>query len=73
MLRSYLLTIYSVLKSLLEGNWIKETSIIIYEHCSSLSLETSDHWVIYALVEKGSIANTDAKTAVHHRKLGTSY
>ncbi len=36
-------------------------------------LETSDHWVIYALVEKGSIANADAKTAVHHRKLGTSY
>ena len=36
-------------------------------------LETTDHWIIYAVVEKGSIANPDAKTAVHHRKVGTSY
>ncbi|WP_269622109.1 diflavin flavoprotein [Prochlorococcus marinus] len=36
-------------------------------------LETSDHWVIYALVEHGNISNTEAKTAVHHRKVGTSY
>ena len=36
-------------------------------------LETNDHWIIYALVEYGSIANAGAKTAVHHRKVGTSY
>ncbi len=36
-------------------------------------LETSDHWIIYAVIERGSIANADAKTAVHHRKVGTSY
>ena len=36
-------------------------------------LETTDHWITYALVEHGNISNTDAKTAVHHRKVGTSY
>ncbi len=36
-------------------------------------LETTDHWITYALVENGKISNLDAKTAVHHRKVGTSY
>ncbi|AAP99091.1 MULTISPECIES: diflavin flavoprotein [Prochlorococcus] len=36
-------------------------------------LETTDHWIIYALVEHGNISNTETKTAVHHRKVGTSY
>ncbi len=36
-------------------------------------METNDHWIIYASVEHGNVANTDSKTAVHHRKVGTSY
>ncbi len=36
-------------------------------------LETTDHWITYALVEHGNISNINAKTAVHHRKVGTSY
>ncbi len=36
-------------------------------------LETPDHWIIYALVAGGNIANADAKTAVHHRKVGNTY
>ena len=36
-------------------------------------LETTDHWIIYALVEHGNVANVEAKTAIHHRKVGTSY
>ena len=36
-------------------------------------LETPDHWIIYALVEEGNVANAEGKTAVHHRKVGSNY
>lgn len=36
-------------------------------------LEGPDHWIIYALVEQGNVADTDAATAVHHRKVGNHY
>ena len=36
-------------------------------------LETSDHWIIYALVEEGRISDSEAKTAVHHRRVGSNY
>ena len=36
-------------------------------------LEGPDHWIIYAEVEEGNVADTDANTAVHHRKVGNHY
>ncbi|WP_320666656.1 diflavin flavoprotein [Prochlorococcus sp. MIT 1307] len=36
-------------------------------------LEGPDHWIIYAIVEEGSVADTEANTAVHHRKVGNHY
>ncbi len=36
-------------------------------------LETTDHWIIYSLVEKGNLSNTQGKTAVHHRRVGSNY
>ena len=36
-------------------------------------LESPDHWIIYALVEQGNVANAEAKTAVHHRRVGSNY
>ena len=36
-------------------------------------LEGPDHWIIYALVEQGNVADTEAATAVHHRKVGNHY
>ena len=36
-------------------------------------LETPDHWVLYALVEEGNVADASALTAVHHRKVGNHY
>ncbi len=36
-------------------------------------LETPDHWIIYAIVEEGNVANAEAKTAVHHRRVGSNY
>jgi flavorubredoxin/flavin reductase (DIM6/NTAB) family NADH-FMN oxidoreductase RutF len=36
-------------------------------------LEGPDHWIIYATVEEGNVSDTDASTAVHHRKVGNHY
>jgi flavin reductase (DIM6/NTAB) family NADH-FMN oxidoreductase RutF len=36
-------------------------------------METADHWIIYAVVEQGKVADTEATTAVHHRKVGNHY
>ncbi len=36
-------------------------------------MEGPDHWIIYAEVEEGNVADTEATTAVHHRKVGNHY
>lgn len=36
-------------------------------------MEGPDHWIIYAVVEQGNVADADAVTAVHHRKVGNHY
>ena len=36
-------------------------------------LEGPDHWIIYAVVEQGNVADAEASTAVHHRKVGNHY
>jgi len=36
-------------------------------------LEGPDHWIIYAEVEEGNVSDTEASTAVHHRKVGNHY
>ena len=36
-------------------------------------LEAPDHWIIYAVVEQGNVADAEAATAVHHRKVGNHY
>ena len=36
-------------------------------------MEGPDHWIIYAVVEEGNVADASASTAVHHRKVGNHY
>jgi flavorubredoxin/flavin reductase (DIM6/NTAB) family NADH-FMN oxidoreductase RutF len=36
-------------------------------------MECGDHWVIYAIVEKGKVLQSEGVTAVHHRKSGSNY
>ncbi|TWB89282.1 flavorubredoxin [Synechococcus sp. Ace-Pa] len=36
-------------------------------------METPDHWIIYAEVEEGTVADAEGSTAVHHRKVGNHY
>ncbi|MEY4353687.1 MAG: hypothetical protein RLZZ609_1928 [Cyanobacteriota bacterium] len=39
----------------------------------SQRMEGPDHWIIYAVVEEGNVADASASTAVHHRKVGNHY
>jgi flavorubredoxin/flavin reductase (DIM6/NTAB) family NADH-FMN oxidoreductase RutF len=36
-------------------------------------MEGPDHWIVYAVVEQGNVADSTASTAVHHRKVGNHY
>ena len=36
-------------------------------------MECADHWLIYAVVNGGNVADQQASTAVHHRKVGNHY
>ncbi|MBM5807871.1 MAG: diflavin flavoprotein A, partial [Cyanobacteria bacterium M_surface_10_m2_179] len=47
---------------------------LAYLGCRVLQrLEGPDHWIIYAEVEQGNVADHQAGTAVHHRKVGNHY
>ncbi|MEN9250995.1 MAG: diflavin flavoprotein [Thermostichales cyanobacterium BF4_bins_65] len=47
---------------------------LAYLECQVQSrLELSDHWLIYATVSDGRVANPDGTPAVHHRKVGNHY
>ncbi|NES82143.1 MAG: MBL fold metallo-hydrolase [Moorea sp. SIO2B7] len=36
-------------------------------------MECGDHWVVYAVTEKGQLLQNEGVTAVHHRKSGSHY
>lgn len=36
-------------------------------------METGDHWVVYASVQDGKLLDPKSLSAVHHRKVGSSY
>lgn len=45
-----------------------------YLECSvSQRMEAGDHWVVYATVEDGKVLDENVQSAVHFRKVGTSY
>lgn len=45
-----------------------------YLECSVKNrMEAGDHWIIYAIVDNGKLLQSDALTAVHHRKSGNHY
>ena len=47
---------------------------LAYMECQvSSRQDTHDHWIVYSTVKQGRVANPDAKTAVHHRKVGNHY
>ena len=62
-----------LLEDVAKGGPVLKDALAFLDCLVKQRLETNDHWIIYALVENGSIAKADSKTAVHHRKVGTSY
>lgn len=36
-------------------------------------MEGADHWIVLATVRDGGVMQPDARTAVHHRKVGSYY
>ncbi|MGL5036067.1 MAG: flavin reductase, partial [Microcystaceae cyanobacterium] len=50
------------------------TDALAYLECEVMSrMECSDHWIVYSKISNGRVANPDALTAVHHRKVGNYY
>lgn len=47
---------------------------LAYVECSvSDRMEAGDHWIVYAIATNGKLLQSDALTAVHHRKSGSHY
>jgi flavorubredoxin/flavin reductase (DIM6/NTAB) family NADH-FMN oxidoreductase RutF len=47
---------------------------LAYLECEVVSrMDVPDHWIVYSQVTDGRVAKTDARTAVHHRKVGNYY
>ncbi len=42
-------------------------------HLWACRMEAGDHWVVYARVDSGKVTAEGALSAVHHRKVGTTY
>ena len=50
------------------------TEALAYLECKvQTRMECSDHWLVYATVDLGRLSNSEALTAVHHRKVGNHY
>jgi flavorubredoxin/flavin reductase (DIM6/NTAB) family NADH-FMN oxidoreductase RutF len=47
---------------------------LAYMECEiTTRMDCADHWVIYSTVKTGRVAQVNALTAVHHRKVGNHY
>ncbi|HHP7232532.1 MAG TPA: diflavin flavoprotein [Xenococcaceae cyanobacterium] len=50
------------------------TDALAYVECRvDRRMECGDHWLLYAVAEKGKLLQVEGVTAVHHRKSGTHY
>ncbi len=51
-----------------------QSAAVAYMECVVASrMEGADHWVVLAHVNDGAVMQPDARTAVHHRKVGSYY
>ena len=55
------------------GGFILKEALAYLECCVTCRMECSDHWLIYAVTERGKVLNERGKTAVHHRQTGSAY
>ena len=62
-----------IIKDLAKGGPVLSDALAFLD-CKVVSrLETPDHWIIYGIVENGSVSDLTCKTAVHHRKVANHY
>ena len=62
-----------VINDIASGGPVLVDSLAYLDCKVSSRLETPDHWIIYGIVEKGSVSDLTCKTAVHHRKVANHY
>ncbi len=63
----------NILKDLAKGGPVLSDALAYLSCCVAQRLEGPDHWIIYAVVHQGNVADAEAHTAVHHRKVGNHY
>ena len=63
----------SILENLAAGGPVLADALAYLSCRVERRLEGPDHWIVYAVVEQGSVADVNAVTAVHHRKFGNHY
>ena len=62
-----------IIKDIAKGGPVLSDSLAYLDCKVSSRLETPDHWIIYGIVENGSVSDLSCKTAVHHRKVANHY
>ncbi len=63
----------SILETVADGGPVLSDALAYLGCRVEQRMEGPDHWIIYAIVEQGNVADTEATTAVHHRKVGNHY
>ena len=63
----------NVIENAAEGGPVLADALAYLSCRVAQRMEGPDHWIIYALVEQGNVADLDGRTAVHHRKTGNHY
>ncbi len=63
----------TLLNDVAKGGPVLKDSLAFLDCVVKQRLETADHWIVYAIVEQGNVSNEEARTAVHHRKVGSNY
>mgnify|MGYP001428197310 FL=1 len=63
----------NILEGIAKGGPVLADALAFLDCRVSKRLESPDHWIIYAIVEHGNVADAEAMTAVHHRKVGNHY
>ncbi len=62
-----------VISNIANGGPVLSDSLAFLDCKVSSRLETPDHWIIYGIVDNGSVSDLSCKTAVHHRKVANHY
>ncbi len=63
----------NILENVAKGGPVLTDALAFLSCQVKQKLEGPDHWIIYAIVEQGNVADAEARTAVHHRKVGNHY